>query len=333
LIKTFFVIVALWVLSVLVHELGHLVGGLLIGFRFNYIRIGPLRIERSGKFNWRWSWRFLGGGATSALPVSRSALRWRLFLFVAAGPAASLACALYVFKIMPRNNSMGAAVGLGFVVISTLMGFTNLLPLQRKGTMLDGLKLWILLFSKRRRERLIFLLTFVADAKKGDLKSFMEDGALEQSSLIKDASSEEVVANWLAYAKATAQKDYGLAAACLERCLVASSTTTQDLREVLIIEAAKYQALRRGRPDLAREWLALEDSRRARPGRFVAEALILYRENQFDGALAKVEEALASIETEAQGTVRSTQEQSLRNLREALQKAGPRKADLDQFLT
>ena len=225
LVKTFFVIFALWMLSILVHELGHLVGGLLIGFRFNYVRIGPLRVERSGKVTWEWTWRFLGTGATSTLPASRSALRWRLCLFVAAGPAASLVSAFCVFKIMPRNNSMGAAVGLGFVVVSTLMGFTNLLPIQRGGTLLDGLKLWILLFSKRRRERLIFLVTFVADAKQGDLKSFMEDGALEQSSLIKDASNDQVVVNWLAYAKATAQKDYGLAAACLERCLVASSTT------------------------------------------------------------------------------------------------------------
>src|SRR5713226_2489448 len=51
LIKTFFVLAAVWMFLVLIHEVGHLVGGLLVGFRLNYIRVGPLRIERSGKIS------------------------------------------------------------------------------------------------------------------------------------------------------------------------------------------------------------------------------------------------------------------------------------------
>ena len=90
LIKTFFVIAAVWMLLVLIHEVGHLVGGVLVGFRLNYIRIGPLTIERSGKITQHWTRHDLISGATHAVPVSRSALRWRFCLYFAAGPVANL---------------------------------------------------------------------------------------------------------------------------------------------------------------------------------------------------------------------------------------------------
>jgi Peptidase M50B-like len=319
-VKTFFVIYAVELLCVLVHEAGHVIGAVLAGLRFNYIRVGPVQVEQSGKISWRWTWRALGSGATSALPVSRSARRWRLCLFVAAGPAANLVCAFLVFKALPRDNSMLAAGGLVFVALSTLVGILNLLPIRSHGIMLDGLEIWILLFGKKRRERLIFLLTFAGEAKRGDLKSFVQDSSLEQSSRIKDGSSQQVVANWLAYAKATAAEDHEVAALHLESCLVASPAIAQDLREELIIEAAQFQALRRKRPDLAREWLALEQSGKARARRFHAEALILYGENQGEQALAKAEQGLASIGGVPEGTAHNIEEQALRNLKDALQK-------------
>lgn len=331
LLKTIFVIYSVAMLSVLVHEAGHLIGGLLAGLRFNYIQVGPLKVERSGKISWRLTWHALAGGATSALPVSRSALRWRLSLFVVAGPAANLASAFLVFNALPRDNSMVAAVGLIFVAISTLFGFVNLLPIQSEGTMLDGLKIWILLFARKRRERLIFLLTFFADVKRGDRTNFLKDSSLERASLINDGSDQQVVTSWLAYAKATAAKQYEIAALHLENCLVASSATTQDFREVLIIEAAQFQALRRKRPDLGREWLVLGRSGKV-PRRFHAEALILCAENQGEQALAKAEEGLARIEAAPEGTMRDSEEQALRNLRDALQKHIDGKSDPDQTL-
>ena len=333
LVKTFFVLFTSYVLVVLVHELGHLVAGSLVGLRFNYIRIGPLRVERSGKMSWQWTWRALLSGATSSLPVARTALRWRLCIFVAGGPAANLVCAFYGFKIMPKDNSMGAAVGMALVGISTLIGFTNLLPIQRDGQMRDGLQIWILLFGKKRRERLIFILTFLADLKRGDSTSFLTSAALEQASSVMDGSGQQVAVSWLAYAKATSAKEYETAALHLENCLITSPATTPDFREEIIIEAAQFQAVRRKRPDLAREWLALERSGKIRLRRFQAEALVLYRENQCEQALAKAEEGLATIESVPEGTKRNVEEEALRNLRDVLQKHRTGEPDRDVMLS
>src|SRR5882724_423350 len=219
LVKTFFVIVAVWMLLVLIHELGHLVGGLLVGFRFEYIRIGPFTIERSGKVTQHWTWHDLASGMTLARPVSRTALKWRFFVYFAAGPAANLITAYCAFKLMPRNNSLAAAIGLAIFLGSIFMGFVNLVPARARTQMLDGLKIWILIFTRKRRDRMLLLLTFAADARRGDRQAFMADNRVEPSTLIIDGSCEQVVTNWLAFYKAMAAKDHEVAGQCLENCL------------------------------------------------------------------------------------------------------------------
>jgi hypothetical protein len=112
LFKTFFVLICVWMSLVLIHELGHVAGALIVGFRFNFIRIGPFQIDRSRKISWHWTWRALLNGMTGAGAVSRSKLRWRFCAYIVAGPVTNLVVAFCAFKIMPRNDSMGAAVGL-----------------------------------------------------------------------------------------------------------------------------------------------------------------------------------------------------------------------------
>jgi hypothetical protein len=320
LLKTFFVIAAVWMLLVLIHELGHVVGGSLVGFRFNYIRIGPFTIDRSGKITQHWTWHVLASGQTLAKPVSGTALKWRYCFYFVAGPAANLITAFCVFKIMPRNNSLPAAIGLAIFLGSILMGFVNLLPVRIKTQMTDGRRIWILLFTRKRRDRMLMLLTFAADARRGARRAFMADGRVEPSSLIIDGSSEQVATNWLAFYKATAAKDHELAGRCLENCLVAAFSVTAELRVELTIEAAQYQSLRRKRPDLAREWLAQENSGKTNPRRLLAEALIFYRENQYELAQSKIEEGLVEVAKLQEGSSRTSVETALKNLKEALQK-------------
>jgi hypothetical protein len=320
LIKTFFVLAAVWTFLVLIHELGHLVGALLVGFRFNSIRVGPLRIERSGKISLQWTRHNLASGMTSAGAVSRRALKWRFCLFIFAGPAANLVAAFCAFKIMPRNNSLAAAVGLAVFLGSTFMGLVNLLPARAGAQMLDGLKIWILLFTRKRRDRLFLVLTFAADARSGDVKRFLADSSVEPSSLIKDGSDQQVVANWLAFYKATVAKNYELAGKCLENCLVAASSVTADPREELTIEAAQYQVVHRKRPDLARQWLAQENSGKPNPRRFLVQALISYRENQYELARTEIEDGLAEIAKLPEQSRRTSLETALKNLKAALQR-------------
>ena len=148
----------------------------------------------------------------------------------------------------------------------------------------------------------------------------MADSRVEPSSLIIDGSSDQVATNWLAFYKATAAKDYELAGGCLENCLLAASSVTAEPREELTIEAALYQAQRRKRPDLARQWLAHQNSGKPNPKRLLVEALISYRENQYELALSKIENGLAEVANLREGGQRTSMETAFKNLKEALQK-------------
>jgi hypothetical protein len=179
----------------------------------------------------------------------------------------------------------------------------------------DGLKLWVLLFSRTRRQRLISIVTLVADIKQGKRISSLDGYSVDRSSSVADGTSQQVFANWIAYHQT---QDPEAEAQHLEHCLAASSTTTLGFRDLLIIEAAKYQIMRRNRADLARQWLALGKSGQTDANRLKVEALVLQTEGELSQALSKVDEALKHTENSPEGPLRTSREQALRKLRESL---------------
>lgn len=315
-LQLFRVLFALWMLQILIHELGHLVGGLLAGEWFSSIRVGPLQIDRSGKVSWHWRVGAVWSGATSTLPFGRSGLRWRLLASTAAGPAANLLSGLLVLRFMPQQDSFLAGVSQLFVAGAFFFGFTNLLPLQRRGQMLDGMRLWILLFSRSRRERLISLLNLVADFHQRKELNSLEDYSLERWASVNDGTAAHVIANWAAF---TMAKDQQSAGQYLEVCLAASSAIDPNFRNELILEAAKYQALQRGRLDLAKKWLADDMGEEPRFSRFWAEAVILRQEGQFDSAIAKVQAALKYLQSMRESPAHTAQQHALAELKASLQ--------------
>ena len=302
---------------ILIHELGHVVGGLLFGFRFKYIRIGPVRIDRSRKITWHLSRSEVASGDAGVSPTSDTGIRWRFCAFLASGSIANFTTSFLTFRLMPRDNSLAAALDIAIFLGSAFMGVVNLLPLRVAGQMTDGFKIFILLFTKARKERFLHILKFVAESNRGTCNTSSEE--VHPALLIQDGSEHQVVASLLAYSAALRAKDYELAARSLESCLVAAGSVKSDLREELIINAAQYQVVRRKRPDLAREWLAERESGCRSPRRFFAEALILHHEDQFDLAHEKIDEGLEQISSLPEGTDRAALEKALRALKQATQ--------------
>jgi hypothetical protein len=56
--------------AVAVHELGHVLGGLCAGFRFNSLRIGPLLIHRGFRISQYRGWGAWLGGAAQVIPIA-----------------------------------------------------------------------------------------------------------------------------------------------------------------------------------------------------------------------------------------------------------------------
>src|SRR5215472_1024477 len=58
-VKTITVFYTVWMLVVLIHELGHLVIGLIVQDAFQSIRVGVIEFDRFNKLRWEWKWRSL----------------------------------------------------------------------------------------------------------------------------------------------------------------------------------------------------------------------------------------------------------------------------------
>jgi uncharacterized protein (TIGR03437 family) len=66
-------IIAAGFLALLVHESGHLAGGLSAGFRFQLLTVGLMTIVREGeriRFRWNLDWKLMGGIASPILALS-----------------------------------------------------------------------------------------------------------------------------------------------------------------------------------------------------------------------------------------------------------------------
>lgn len=135
-----------WFLAVALHELGHVIFGLLGRFTFMFFTIGPLQIERTRtgiRHTENKNWMFFGGMASMLPPenIDRSVLRKRWDLFVAGGPIMSLFCTVSFTVCYFFINIQVLAL---FAVINAVIFFSTIIP-TNKGMQTDGYALLTLI--------------------------------------------------------------------------------------------------------------------------------------------------------------------------------------------
>src|SRR5262249_25699335 len=147
-----------------------------------------------------------------------------------------------------------------------------------------------------KHERRLALATVVEDWRASpQLESISSDLV---AALIKarDKSLETLLAHLLAFRPLYEQHQDDQAAQLLETCLECSGFAPTSIREMLIVNAGIFQAGRRKRVDLARQWLAdLPPNPKANHRRFMVEGAILEAQENFIAALEKVDEIEKTI--------------------------------------
>lgn len=102
------IILAAMVISVLIHELGHLAAGRLAGWRFVGLALGPWWLTRN--VEGRWSILRVplprAMGQCLMLPRDANRLRRRMFLFILGGPAANLVAAGLAILFRPSVDAL-----------------------------------------------------------------------------------------------------------------------------------------------------------------------------------------------------------------------------------
>jgi hypothetical protein len=236
--------------AVAVHEIGHVIGGLCAGSRFNGLRIGPILIHRGFRVSLSRGWVSWFGGAAHMVPGSSEKLGSRALALVSAGPAASLISACAVFLLPSRG-----LVAWSFVIAS-MGGLADLVPFRTRTVTSDGARIWMLLRQPAQGERWLALLRLAADLANGVPPDLLPDEFLSNAIAVRDDSAETVTAHAIAYSAAFHRHRDQEAALLLETCLKHSVSVVPAVRIALASDSAVFQARRRHRPDLAERWLA-----------------------------------------------------------------------------
>lgn len=279
---------------VAVHELGHVIGGRLAGFRFKAIVVGPLQIDRGLRVS-----RYRGPGAWSrgwagVLPAKKDNLRLRTLAMVFAGPAASFLSGLAVLLLpaVPANTGFASTV---FLLASFAGGMADLIPYRTRTMASDGWRIWALLRKSAWGERWLALLRLGTDLRAGVLPESLPADDLAKATACRDDSVDTVSGHAMAYSAAFYQHRDAEAAQWLETCLRHSSAAAPTLREALMSDAAVFLARRRKRPDLAAQWLAgIPETTQLPWLRSRGEAAILEAQGDREGAVEK----LGEVETQ-----------------------------------
>jgi hypothetical protein len=276
-----------------IHELGHLIVGLCVGFRCSSMFLGPLQFNAPFRISLNPDPRSWWHGGVTLFPDRQDRLCARAAAMVFAGPAANLLTGGAVL-LWPAPKGFFSWL---FIVGSLGAGVVELLlPVRGPTFVFDGRRIWMLLRNRALGERWLALMRLLADNREGVLPESLSPDLLTKATAVHDNSPDTVVAHALAYSAAFHGHRDGEAGQMLETCLRYAGHVAPAVREALSSDAAVFQARRRRRPDLAEQWLAGIPAGTQYPWlRSRAEAAILEGKGDVEGALRKLAEVEAAI--------------------------------------
>ncbi|HKV92778.1 MAG TPA: hypothetical protein VJW20_09540 [Candidatus Angelobacter sp.] len=286
-------IVVVTFLAVAIHECVHAVVGVLVGFHFNSLRIGPVLFDRPFRISIYHGRGTGAGGWTSLFPVKQDRLILRTIIMLLAGPLSNLISVALLHEL-PYSKGMFSA---WFMYVSLLLGVMNLLPFRNRAVISDGGRILMLLQNRPRGERWLAMLKLLEEIRQGVPQENLSSGFLAKAVAIQDNSPDTFTAHAIAYAAAFWQHKNNEAAQALETCLRYSSVVSPTQRHAIMIDAAVFQARRRKRVDLAEQWLADVPQKTEYPWfRLRGEAAILEAKGDISGALTKLDEVIKLIQ-------------------------------------
>lgn len=248
--------------SLVVHELGHVVGCRLVGFGVVEVAVAPVVVRVGGPqgARVRFVWTLLRGWVRPD-PVTPEGLRWRDSVFALSGPAANLLLAipLLIAAILQvglngRRDPFDLVIGVAGVEVA-LMGLLALVPYRfwSDVTWSDGMWLWLWLWHPARA---------AAAVARGALSVAAERGVrprewdpvwvrLVAGSANAPAYGDQIGGCLLAYAWALDRADRDEAEAYLELAFNRRQLTGRRLRQAVAIEMAYFLARYRDDPSRA----------------------------------------------------------------------------------
>jgi Peptidase family M50 len=249
-------------ITVFTHEAGHVLAGLVFGFKIKQIKIGPLHLGKHARCGEPYCGEVLSLGAAVVEPrvrdQSEAALRRRLFLLSLGGPLASLLlpAVLEGWLFFAHKGFLVAFsihVGAAF---SALIAIAALLPdVNRRGNFSDGARLLMLFRNDEKADRWLSNIRCQIALNQGRHPRDWDQDRVGRAAAVSDDSRDAYVARWLAYLWAAERQDITCATEYLEGALEVLAYSTPKMRDHLFLEAAVFQAWFRDNPSKALFWV------------------------------------------------------------------------------
>lgn len=211
---------------ILVHELGHLIAGLLVRFQFIAMKVGNIQISRRTTgirvtVNRSAS---ASGGQVLLAPTSSDNLRLRLLTFIAAGPSFSAFLLIILSLIGAQSasqtlNKWYAVFLHEAIILDCVVLVVSLLPTRSVISCSDGLAILRLFMRKEALERHLSLAQYLPHSFRNLGLTLLPDVDIESLLLPADASNNELTATMINYYQAVHQNNYEKAMYACNRSL------------------------------------------------------------------------------------------------------------------
>lgn len=245
-----------------VHELGHLLGGIAVGFRPLLFMVGPLRIERIGdRVKTRFSFKgAMFGGLAACVPMDTRDLRRRTLWLIAGGPLASLVAGALFLAARPLVDAPFAnALLLAFGLVSLLIGVIALVPTKASGFYTDGARIIRLIRGGADVEREVAVIAIMAASMSGQRPRDWSPELLAAASAGEPDTLFGAAARQYAYQYELDRGRVNAARVHLEAALSAVEILPKQARPGLMLLGAYFAARVDGDAERARAFLAQAD--------------------------------------------------------------------------
>jgi len=181
-------------LTIIIHELGHVLGGLIMGNDFMFMTAGPFKLSKEeGSLQFSLNKHInLSGGLAMTLPTKVEGFKLRRFVVIFGGPffslLSSICCLCIYFFAWPHLSGNIQVFVILFGLISLLIFIITIIPQNINGMMTDGYQLLMILKDDDKAKKYADMLHLTALNQQGKSPS-------EYPQLILDKYADSPIEN------------------------------------------------------------------------------------------------------------------------------------------
>lgn len=290
--------------TILIHELGHLIAGLINRFEFNYLVVGPIKISKDKegfKLNFSGLRTLQMGGLASLFPADEFNLQKRYLWMIAGGPLANmLQAAIFLIVIILLSEQtisflLDKFLFTSFVWPVGLFLPSSIIPFTTGGFTNDGARMWLLWKGKKRAQWHLQWVLLTDSLYKGRTPGQLDAAQLQTLQNTAENEMEKFVASNFFYDFYMENGDYSQAAEALNAGLSSvQSDPTVVFSPLMLLEAAYFVSQVNQDATTARAWLNLAQKDYKRKSIFVpkesmlrTEAAVFAAEGEFKRRMKK----------------------------------------------